>query len=551
MDRLEKLRRWIATMLRFTPVALSFALLSGQVAIPWIPSHLVTQDGPSHLYGGVILRGLLFNHAHSIYSAWYTIQRTPLPNWTASIVLALADTMGGAGNAEPIFMSLAILTGFIAIAYTIRALSPGTLPFHPLSNFLLQTWFLWVGFYNFYLGMALMPFAIGYYARRRGELSWKGAAGLSGIILVVFTTHLIAGFIAVMAVLIMAVWTTLLGSELRAGGGRLLKVAVAVVPVCALALWYSLGEHEATRFASGAKFAWNAFPMQVFVTASGPDGFQGMPRKVLLGFAILAVALLRKAEWRSPRGGLALAAMAAFLLYIFLPDNGLGGGYVKIRFSYAVFLLAGIAAVNTYRLWWANVPLAAYFAFVLAHNFVATERALEQISGAAAEYLSVACRIPPSTTFVRFRYATPDAPDHFLYRDAGRDPLEHLDAFVAASHLSLDLSDYEALSRNFPIVNRKSVDPGQQSGLGAFEGPDAGAIETLKWLNKGLPKPIEYEIVVGDLSAPDVKRQGMQAMMNYLDSSQELVASSKEGWFRLYRSRESRPALAPSEALCR
>lgn len=531
-----------AALLRFTPAALSLALLAGQLAIPWLPSHLVTQDGPSHLYGGVILRGLLFHHAHSVYSPWYTVQRAPLPNWTATLVLALADTVFGAGNAERVFMSLAILAGFIALACASRALTPDSPPFHPLSNFLLQTWFLWIGFYNFYLGMALVPFAIGYYVQRRGALGWQRVAGLGAIFLVVFLSHLVAAFVAIMAVLIMALWTVFLGPEPRKARG-FFTVVVAALPVCVLALWYALGQQEHGRFVPDAKFAWDVFPMQVFVTASGPDGFQGMPRKVLLGFAILAVALLRKSEWRSPRGGLALAAILAFLLYLFLPDNGLGGGYVKIRFSYAVFLLAGIAALHTHRLRGLGVPLALYFAFVLAHNFVATERALYQISDAANEYLSVACRIPPDAIFVRLRYATPNAPDRFLYKDAGRDPLEHLDAFVAASHQSVDLTDYEALSRNFPIVSKKNIDAGQQSGLGAFQGPDSGSIETLKWLNKGLPKPIEYEMVVGDSDSAEAARQDMPDMLHYLDSAQQLVASSKTGWFRLYRSPESRPPL--------
>jgi hypothetical protein len=223
---------------------------------------------------------------------------------------------------------------------------------------------------------------------------------------------------------------------------------------------------------------------------------------------------------------------------------------VKIRFSYALFLIAGIAAVNTWRLRWAQVALALCFGFFVARNLPASALAFDQIAGAADAYLSVASHIPPHATYVRFRYETPAAPDHFLYRDAGRDPLEHLDAYVGACHGAVDLSDYEAASLNFPLVFKKAVDPGQQSGLSAFEGPDEGSLPTLKWLNTGLPKPIDYIVLVGDRSTPGAVRQGILPMLDYLDNAWQQVAISREGWFRLYR-RPDAPLPVEGRAACR
>jgi hypothetical protein len=53
------------------------------------------------------------------------------------------------------------------------------LPFTPLSNALLETWFLWTGFYNFYLGMAMVPLGIGFYARRSRRLTIRAAGRYS------------------------------------------------------------------------------------------------------------------------------------------------------------------------------------------------------------------------------------------------------------------------------------------------------------------------------------------------------------------------------------
>ena len=49
----------------------------------------------------------------------------------------------------------------------------------PVLNFLSMTWFLWVGFYNFYLGVALFAVAVGFYIRNSHfDLSWRKATAL-------------------------------------------------------------------------------------------------------------------------------------------------------------------------------------------------------------------------------------------------------------------------------------------------------------------------------------------------------------------------------------
>ncbi len=528
-------QRYYRLISNYLETVISFALLAWQVAIPWLVPHFVTQDGPSHLYSATVMRGLVFHHAHSIYSPWYTIQRIPLPNWTASIALAALSATAGADRAERLFASLAILIGFFAIAYAIRSLAKDAHPWSPLANFLLQTWFLWLGFYDFYLGMALVPFAIGYYARHSRELTVRRAAALAAILLAIFATHLIPALVATMTVGSMAAVVALTTrQEIRMR--QLALTLAAALPIILLAAIFALQPHDHANWDLRAMWAWHEFPMHVFVTGDAPDGVQHGLRDILLCCIIAAVFLLRPAEWKSPRGGLLPAALGAFLLYIFVPDAGLGGGIVKIRFSWAVFLLGGLAVLSASRFRWARWAIAVFAAIVLPLNFIATTRTLRGMSAVAADYLPVAQRIPDGASFVRLHYATPDAPSRFGYGNAGRDPLAHLDAFAATAAHAVDLSDYEALSRNFPLVFRKQIDPGFQSGLYAFEGPDSGTLPTLLWLNHELPKPIEFVLVVGDQTAPAAMGQRIGDMVDYLTAHGSLVATSATGWVRLYRN---------------
>jgi hypothetical protein len=529
------MRRYYYLVSNYVETALSFGLLGWQVAIPWLAPHFATQDGPSHLYGATAMRDLVLHHSHTVYAPWYTIQRTPLPNWTASLALAGISAIAGPDRAERLFASSAILIGFLAIAYCVRALSKGANPWTPLANFLLQTWFLWLGFYNFYLGMALAPFAIGYHAKHARQMNARRAAALTGILLAIFATHLIPALVAALAVVLMTLCVAFENRrEIRFRD--LAPSLVATLPVCTLAALYALQSHDREVWAAQALSALRQFPMHVFVTASGPQGEPKLLRDLLMGCIILAVFLLRKEEWKSPRGGLILAAATAFILYLFLPDEGFGGGAIKIRFAWVVFFLGGIAAIGASRLSWVRGPLAICAAFFLAYNFTATVRTLRSMSAAAADYLAVAEKIPQGATFVRLRYATPRAPDRFGYANAGRDPLLHLDAFAAATAHAVDLSDYEAPTRTFPLVFKKAVDAGQQSVLWAFEAPDTGSARALLWLSQMRPGPIDYVLVIGDENAPAAARQGIHKMLESLAAQGSMLASSASGWIRLYRN---------------
>ena len=68
-----------------------------------------------------------------------------------------------------------------------------------------------------------------------------------------------------------------------------------------------------------------------------------------------------------------------------------------------------------------------------------------------------------------------------------------------------------------------------------MEGPDSGSVESLAWLNRSLPAPIDFVLVIGDQDSPEAVRAGMPKMIEYLDSNRRRVAISPERIFRLYR----------------
>jgi len=540
--------RWVVPPWNRLPAVLAFALLLYQIAVPWVVPHFVTQDGPSHVYSATVLWDLLLHHGTSIYSPLYTIQRNLLPNWSSTVVLAAGRSMVGAEHAEQLFLTLAFLIGFLAWCYARRALAPGQSPWTPVANFLYQTWFLWIGFFNFYLGMALLPLAAGFYAQKEGWLSLRRAAALALVLLALFATHLMAAAVALTTVLAIGFWVHI---AVPAVSGENLRhrwlppvervrqfglLLLAAAPAMVLMLLWATRAETPVKLDPRIAWAWQEFPMHIFLTAGG-EAKQRLLWEVLLSYAGVATLLLRRREWASSKGGLVLATLLVFVAYLVVPDRGFGGNEAKIRFSWAVFVLAGLVAYSASRLRLLHVPFAIFFAWFGCLNTIATGRTASSASNVAGNYLAVARRIAPGSSLVRLHYPTPELPAQYGYAGSGRDPVFHLDALVAARGRCLDLSDYEALSRVFPVVFKSYVDPGHLSVLWSFEGPDPDSDQALRWIDSDFPVPVDFVLVVGDIHSPEAAPMGMPKMIDYLDSTRRLLAASPDRVFRLYERR--------------
>ena len=523
---------------RILPALLAFCLLAIQIAIPWIVPHFVTTDGPSHLYTAIVAKKLLFREQP--YTSLYRINPQIVPNWASTILLAFCASLVGVRHAEQLMTSLLLAMGFFSISYAIRALSPRALPWTPLSNFLLQTWFLWMGFYNFYLGLVLVPVGIGFYARRNGKLTARQAVMLGAGLVALFFVHLLAAAVLLLALTILMIWLHNVrpalwdrSADSRASDRQALILLGAMTPVILLGLIYVHTTSNGVPFQPNILQSWNEFPMYPFATAAGGAGSQVYLWPVVLGLIIIAALGMRRSEWRSAQGGLAIATLALFLTYLVVPDIGLGGTQVKVRFAWAVFLLGGLLVSSVARLQPLKTPLALFVSACLAFNLTSTVKVAFAYSQAAEDYLSALTGIRPGSTLIRLRYATPDIPERYGVPWVGRDPLMHLDAYTATRLGCIDLSDYQPTTAYFPVIFNSRVDHDKQYELLGLEdiNPNEGAV--LEGLRRDLPVPIDYAIVVADQSSPTAP---LAKAIASGDSGMRLIAQSPAAPFvRVYQ----------------
>jgi hypothetical protein len=144
-------------------------------------------------------------------------------------------------------------------------------------------------------------------------------------------------------------------------------------------------------------------------------------------------------------------------------------------------------------------------------------------SRAVEDYLSTTAGIRLGSNIIRLRYPTPDLPERYGFQEIGRDPLFHLDAYVAARLGCLDLSDYQAPTADFPVIFNAALEHDEQFKLLRLENPSQDEGSDLESIRRNLRVPIDYAIVIADESSPAAAV--LKATAN-LESGMRLMAQS-------------------------
>jgi hypothetical protein len=428
-----------------------------------------------------------------------------------------------------------------------RSLDPRRSPWSPVTNFLLNTWFLWIGFYNFYLGMALCAFLVGYAIRHMRAMTSRRMVALGAGLVVLFFTHVLSLSLALMAIVLVAFWVYIVAPLVLAPERQPLRetlrnavrpvglVLAAVAPAVVLLAVFVGGSGQSTHFQSKAAWAWNSFPMHVFASARGRTGEQLLLYPAMLFFMVAGVFAMSRREWASAKGALVVVAALAFLFYLVVPNAGFGGDEIKIRFSWAVFVFGCVVASSVMRLQALRTPLSIYVAcFLTAALLLAMKQNVRGVSRAVDAYTAALDRIPAGSSFVRLRYPTESSRQRFGFDAIALEPMFHADAWVAARRRLVDLSDYQALSHLFPVVYRPSVSDTKQRQLWALEGMGTTGAAMLADLRKDFPVPIDYVVVLGD---PIPKENGVGDVLAELDTHLKLVSgNSPSSFVRVYQA---------------
>ena len=483
--------RCVAKFLKALSPVLALSLLAFQLVLPWTARYYMSMDGPSHLYNARVIGEVLFKPS-SPYSQFYRLRSALTTNWGTILLFNLVSRLT-VTYAEPIVATLSVLAAFSSFFYLLRSLDPKA-PCTPVLNFLTLTWFLWAGFYNFYLGMALFTLAVGYYIRNSARLSWRNATALSLLLVATYFTHILPAALAILTVLIVGVWLHgFRKSSLRP------PLLAAMIPACLLMGSFVLASREGIHVTPDILLAWRNFPTHVFSETyqANPSGTWLYP--VMLGFLLLGILLLRRTEWSSARGGIVAATAICFGLYLVAPSHGFGGDDINTRVAWAVFILGIAVAASGARMQMLGAPLALYVTgFLGVQLYRSMNWNVRNVSRAVDDYARATDAIPAGATAVQIHFDTSAVSRQYGYRGLTLDPLYHADSWTAARQHFVDLSDYQALSRLFALEFRPPITDQQRSDLWNLESDNQSSLASLHRLLDDFPPAIDYVLVFGD-----------------------------------------------------
>ncbi|HEX8986193.1 MAG TPA: hypothetical protein VF767_12185 [Bryobacteraceae bacterium] len=337
---------------------LFFVLLGAAVAVTLFQRAFPSQDGPLHLYYADVLANLL--RGSGAYSHAFEIKHLFPPYAFEPYLLVALSALLPPLVAEKVVVALAIVGFALGFRYLVHAIDPGN-ELIPLAAVPLATnKLLYMGFYNYSLGVAAAFFAMGFWLRHYDRLTPRRTAGFLALILLLVSMHPVALFIALMFVALHL--TLVLWGRVRAARGAVLErvrtaltqsaraVACALVSASTL-LWLlafrSAGEQSGSTFHEPPRI------LQLLKLNTVSPFTSGAYRGVLalmVGILVLGAAArvwkarrtLTAPEWAAP--AMALACAVAFVAVPW-EVNGRGGAHFPDRFPiFAIVLAAATAA---------------------------------------------------------------------------------------------------------------------------------------------------------------------------------------------------------------
>lgn len=438
----------ISTEARRRAIAILFAAVAMLHLLPiWRVQFVPTVDGPSHVYNAIVLGELARGTPEM--ARVFAVDFRPHPNWLTHLMLAGAASVLQPVVAEKVVISVIVLL-FLGGCWRLAGAVDRDSRAHaflamPLGYHLLFQ----MGFYNYSLGVALVPFGLASWWRRRDQPSWRTVAVTAGWLVLIYFAHVVPAMAATGFVTI--AWIV---SIVRDGWRARWRHGVAFVPVALLLLWFFLQPKP-----PGGTWTWDGallwMPLLRTVLLLTFDLRQlawGTVLAVVFGALILLTFILENIDWQRrrivvrERDAFLLLALIGIAVYLAAPISVEEGLVLKARLL--IFPYLAILPWLTPRA--AKLPLAVVLAIAVSANVFFIRdcwKRNDKLIAAAVAPLEAAT---PHRTIVPliFDRSSPHATLPLL---------GHAMSYGAAERCLVDLGNYEAGLPFFPVQFRPGV----------------------------------------------------------------------------------------------
>jgi len=463
----EQLSRWLREPWGLESALFWFFLIACAAPI-WCLSQIPTQDGPAHLYNAYLLSGW-WKTSFPVDRTYFAFNPAPVPNWFSTVILAIFMQVFSPRIAEKILLTSYVILLPVAFRYASRSFDYLSRYTYFLSFALVWNHLFQMGFFNFCLSLVWYLFFIGYWARKRNSLGTWQIANLFLLSVLLYFSNGLSYYLAAATVGLLSIGVLLSGPR---SIPRDVWWKAVVKPQLGLALALPLsilyfamhGKNYAalpSHMTLGA-VAWSVSRVSILVSSYNAIDLK---LSALFGMVLLVAGVIacysRRGQYPKLLFSdvLLIGAGGQFILYVVAPRAAVGGGLI----NYRVLLFA----LSTLALWIAIQPYSGVTtAFISAGatiiGLALVARSLDRnlwLSAVLDEYRAAATHIEEHKSLLPLDFE--ERSGYGNTRDPGLryDPLRHAGDLLATERYLADLDDYEANSRNFPIVYREDLDP--------------------------------------------------------------------------------------------
>ena len=463
----------------------------------WIFTYFPTQDGASHIYNSYVLKEY---HKHENYRLRevYELRLTLFPNWTSHAFLALLMYVFPPIVCEKILITLCIGLLPLSLFYFLNSVQKGKTLFGLVGFIFAYNYLLHMGFYNFVLSMSLFFFTLGYWWRRREELTLANIGVMYVLLIATYLTHYQSYATLMMSLTFFAVFLSLYealrktwgyreisGENRKPSASNLKSFAaklkptflflISMLPAYFIMISYYL---DRPRGDDGHKdFEWL---MEYFFSMKSLVAFRD--EHILIGralFVVFAVALLLtlidrvrhvyrfRASSESEdtnerlwprivrrRDLFLLLALILTVMYFKFPWSGYGGGWINDRIHLYIFLVllpffsVGLHKYTKYATGGFIIALSLWH---LAYNVQTYYLLNKDIDNAVSSVGML-----DKHTILTSRPAEWNGMSDSLGREPEYvAPFGHTECFLAAKNGIAYLKNYEAKTDHFPVLYRE------------------------------------------------------------------------------------------------
>ena len=180
----------------------------------WIFAYFPSQDGPSHVYNGLVLKEYAKPANYKLRDAW-ELNITVFPNWLSHIALMLLLYVFPPVIAEKVFLTIAIGMIPIAFFYFLHAVhgkpkeeegeAGGSWHTFAWLGFpFAYNYLLYMGFYNFTLSIAFFFFSFGFWWKHKDDMQVQHLVWLYVLLLLTYLSHIASYGLVVLGMSIVA-----------------------------------------------------------------------------------------------------------------------------------------------------------------------------------------------------------------------------------------------------------------------------------------------------------------------------------------------------------